>query len=220
MAMLLIGLTVGEEPPPPYTEVAPPEARVPQPAAPIRSSTQRQTQPRPRAPSEPQVPRPEAPTRAASQSQSRREETRFPTRNASQSQARQEQTRSTPTRTPSQAQAPTRTQSRSHSRSQPSAIPQYSIPPPYQQATAQNLSQSPPQISPRSPTEQTKKYIVVDATPEIGVCNCVYKDGFGLAPKCRKCERKSRRGGSGNGERRRRRQRDGPIETLFTDPRR
>jgi hypothetical protein len=219
-------MTVGDEPPPPYTEVAPPEARVPQPAVPTRSSTQRQTQPRPRAPSEPVVTQTRLPIRTASQSQSRREDTRLPTRNASLSQARQEQMRITPTRTPSQAQTPTRTQSQSQSRPQPTAVPQYTIPPPYQQPTSQapqsptrTSPQSPPQSPPRAPPrapprsspEQAIKYIVIDATPDTGVCNCVYKDGFGLAPKCRKCERKARRGGSGNGERRRRRHRDGPI---------
>ncbi|KAH8750894.1 hypothetical protein BGZ57DRAFT_934637 [Hyaloscypha finlandica] len=181
-----------DEPPPPYTEVAPPEARIPQPQtqAPSRMPTQRRTQPQPQGPSQPQ-PVIGTPNQAQT-----------PTRNASQSQSRPEQMK----RAPSQSQPPTRTQSQSQSQPQRSAstIRHRAIIPSYQQP----------------PSQEPAGYVVVDAVPGLDVCDCVYKDGFGLAPKCRRCERQARRGHQGTGERRRRRQRDGPTYALVDEMRR
>jgi len=147
-----------DEPPPPYTRVAPPELQLPQP----------QAEPQPRIPS----------------------------RTQSQSQPRQAQA--------SQAQLPSRTQSQSQP--QRSANSQYPTPPAYQNTP------------PRTPSE----YVIVDAAGS-GVCDCVYRDGFGLAPKCRKCQTQMRRGQShsGRGERRRRRREGpGPIQMLVAEARR
>jgi hypothetical protein len=191
-----------DEPPPPYTEVAPPEARIahpqPQAQAPSRMPTQRRTQPPPQGPSQPQ-PVVRTPIEA-----------QIPTRNAGQSQPRAAQ----PKRAPSQSQPETRTnsqsQSQAQSQSQSQSQPQRSA------SVIRHRTTLPSYQQPHS--QEPAGYVVIDAAPgAVGVCDCVYKDGFGLAPKCRRCERQARRGHHGTGERRRRRQRDGPIGALVDE---
>jgi hypothetical protein len=230
-------LATREEPPPPYTREAAPEFQLPQPQA------EPESQPLTRAATQSQS-RGESP-QFQSQNPYRTQCQRQPQPPASQEQILQPQTqpqsRTQSVRQPSgqepvpQTEPPIRAQSQSQpTRRLPSQcerpLPQtstsseYTIPPPYQQpSTRQHPSQHYPiqqQPSRQQSTRQPSEYVVVDAAT-VGVCDCVYRDGFGLAPKCRKCERQERRG-TQTGERRRRRDRHGggPIRSLITEARR
>jgi len=159
---------------------------------PIRTQSQSQTQPTRRLPSHSEKPLPQAPTSS-------------------------EYTVPPPYQQPSTRRHPSQHQS---TQQQPSRQQSTRRPSEYVVVDAASVHPTQQQPSRQQSTRQPSDYVVVDAA-SVGVCDCVYRDGFGLAPKCRKCERQARRG-TQTGERRRRRDRQegGPIRTLIADVRR